>query len=474
MTKTNRLFFITIILTVVTVFAACGIIENDEYISGELNNSYEFQIEAMRAEFLEDLDYMQRLLEENFASFDVVYWARGVDISAMFDAAREEILIAEHLDLNTFGNILTERFLGLNNIAHFFIDVNLGASEHTITMVGYLTEKYRNERYFNATSVGLMAIYEEVLKSEFWSGDEYRLVRLLSTSFHPEIAGEMVEILMSSGADAALERYFVWLNETNYSHITTEIIEDERIKYIGIRSFMDAIEYEDILNDLFNDIQDFEHLIIDLRGNPGGISAVFDHFIIAPLISEPLTAEGFVFLSHGEYVNIPTLQSTTSSMRYLANIELIDRAWTPINEVLANWDIPNLNINDMARMDYANRIYKEIQPRLLSQFDYQPAFNGKIWILVDEFVRSGAQIVAWFAYETGFATLVGGTTGGNYSGTRTNVALPNTRVRVTFAMLYLTDTNGRPLEAGTVPHYFNRQGMDALQTVLAMIEEGKH
>jgi len=38
-------------------------------------------------------------------------------------------------------------------------------------------------------------------------------------------------------------------------------------------------------------------------------------------------------------------------------------------------------------------------------------------------------------------------------------------------LFYVTDRYGRPLEAGTIPHYFNRPGMDALETVLAMIEE---
>jgi len=38
-------------------------------------------------------------------------------------------------------------------------------------------------------------------------------------------------------------------------------------------------------------------------------------------------------------------------------------------------------------------------------------------------------------------------------------------------MFYVTDTHGRPLEAGTIPHYFNRNGMDALEAVLAIINE---
>jgi len=40
-----------------------------------------------------------------------------------------------------------------------------------------------------------------------------------------------------------------------------------------------------------------------------------------------------------------------------------------------------------------------------------------------------------------------------------------------FDIFYVTDSLGRPLEAGNVPHYFNRPGIDALEAVLALIKE---
>jgi len=40
-------------------------------------------------------------------------------------------------------------------------------------------------------------------------------------------------------------------------------------------------------------------------------------------------------------------------------------------------------------------------------------------------------------------------------------------------VFYITDERGRPIEAGTEPHYSNRGGMDALETVLALIVEGR-
>jgi len=50
--------------------------------------------------------------------------------------------------------------------------------------------------------------------------------------------------------------------------------------------------------------------------------------------------------------------------------------------------------------------------------------------------------------------------------------MPNTGIIFYFDIFYVTDSRGRPLEAGTIPHFFNRPGMDALETVLALIAEG--
>ena len=69
---------------------------------------------------------------------------------------------------------------------------------------------------------------------------------------------------------------------------------------------------------------------------------------------------------------------------------------------------------------------------------------------------------------------MGEVTGGVYGGPRTFVALPNSGIVFYMDVFYVTDEHGRPLEAGTVPHYFNRPGMDALQTVLVMIAEGEY
>jgi len=105
-------------------------------------------------------------------------------------------------------------------------------------------------------------------------------------------------------------------------------------------------------------------------------------------------------------------------------------------------------------------------------------FHGQIWMLVDENVFSAANQVAAFYKDTGFATLVGETTGG-VSGSPAAASsnyfiLPNTGIIVRYDPAYVTTVHGRPLEYGIEPHIFNRPGMDALETVLELIREGNY
>jgi hypothetical protein len=147
----------------------------------------------------------------------------------------------------------------------------------------------------------------------------------------------------------------------------------------------------------------------------------------------------------------------------------------PIAEIIENYDFPELNLLDMERMDYGFPIQTIINPRLhYPRFCIEPTFPGKIWLLTGPHMGSATQISAWAARESGFATLVGDVTGGNYGGPRTFVALPNSGIAFEMDLFYVADSRGRPLEAGTILHIFNREGMDALETVLALIAEGEY
>jgi len=103
------------------------------------------------------------------------------------------------------------------------------------------------------------------------------------------------------------------------------------------------------------------------------------------------------------------------------------------------------DVSDYIMEKIAGMSYRFLDVRTITPWpaSYRSQFDGKIWMLIDGVAYSGAMKTAAIHKEIGFATLV-------------------------------TDIRGRPLEYGIDPHYFNRPGMDALETVLAMIAEGAY
>ena len=118
--------------------------------------------------------------------------------------------------------------------------------------------------------------------------------------------------------------------------------------------------------------------------------------------------------------------------------------------------------------DYIIMTEEVIQPS-----EESPVFTGKIWLLTDELNFSAADYAAALAKQTGFATLVGTqTNGGGLGMFPVMVTLPNTGIVFRYRPVYQVDEQGRnTYEYGTIPHIFNFEGMDALETVLAVIND---
>ncbi|MCL2396770.1 MAG: S41 family peptidase [Defluviitaleaceae bacterium] len=378
--------------------------------------------ELTREHFLADLDYMMWVLETNFAVFDVAYWARGVDMHSLAADARDRITASEHLDEDIFLGILMDSFLPLFGIAHFAIhDAEL------------------NMRYYNNVMGFSLPGWQDVLNMPRVRGFYDPRIQELMETF------EMSD--MPPGDNMAP---------------SSEIIEEGKTALIRLPSMQLPLVYGLAILDFYEEIRDFEHLILDLRGNPGGFESFFFEIIMGPNIEEVITMDIISFVKAGERViQTQSLLAGTANIRFFGGLR-------PIDEVLAENYLPQLNLVDMERMTHGIAGRLTVSPRP------EEGFGGKIWMLTDGHISSAAQIAAFASKDTGFATLVGDTTGGNFSGPRLLVSTPNTGILFQFDALYMIDSNGRPLEAGTMPHHFNRDGMDALETVLALIEEGNY
>jgi len=263
----------------------------------------------------------------------------------------------------------------------------------------------------------------------------------------------------------------------NTPNVSTNIIEEDATAYLSINSFWywpNDRELTQIL-DFYEEIRGFDHLIVDLRRNGGGSPLYFINAVMEPNIDSHLFVDGFAFFRRGNYNREFTerIRVGTTVNRVSPNTIRDTRLHT-VEEMLERFTLPELNMADMERMEYGFHVQATIRPMRLPRFNFDPAFGGKIWLLTSSTMASGTEYAARIAKNTGFATLVGERTSGHLGGERIFVALPNTGIIFQMDLLYVTDQYGRPFDAGTYPHHFNREGYDALETVLQLIAEGNY
>jgi len=400
--------------------------------------------------FLEDLDYMMWVLESNFPFWGVAYRDRGVDIAEIFDDVRTTIRNADDMTEIEFNNLLIDSFRPLRGIAHFSI----------------------SRRFREATSDGVPP-FAAMLTEEFMVDPNFVRQRLYDL-VGQELAELFIEALQNNDVSEIVRLNELVLSKIeSRENVNTEIIEDGRIAYLSVASFAvpnyrEHIEEQQIFN-FFEEIQDFEHLIIDLRRNPGGSLFYPLEQLIRPLVHDTHIVDAFVFVNDSECVL--AFAPPDGRWRFMGPLFTeIENELHPIYEMLQKYDLPELNDLDAERLSYGFRVSVRLFPRPA----IQSTFTGKIWLLTSYFTGSAAQVATWLFKESGLATLVGDVTAGYFGGTSIRRYLPNTGIPFIFDVLYITDHNGRPLEAGTIPHHFNRPGMDSMETVLALIAEGEY
>lgn len=190
------------------------------------------------------------------------------------------------------------------------------------------------------------------------------------------------------------------LKEADNGVILKDVVENE-IGYMYIPTFGPGIGYsqsvEDsissnlkLIQDYIKNIENHKALIIDIRENFGGIDFYWQE-IVSMLIHEDMEQKGYTVFKDSsvinEYVDV-----------YGQDGALIEQ----LPEEIKN-NCPPEVISDFKRViPYENII--EAKP--------SSNFKGNIYLIVDKSVYSAAENFAYFAKNTGFATIVGSKTRG--------------------------------------------------------------
>lgn len=207
---------------------------------------------------------------------------------------------------------------------------------------------------------------------------------------------------------------------------------------------------------------DSADFIIDIRGNSGGNSAIWQEGLRRILLSKD---DDFKRLSGIAEDSVPFYEGEGMTVVNLKDDER--NVISPqVKERLLEAGLTHAVIGRFDKeMIYNGNLLKEEQI---------PPYNGNVWLLADGNVCSSAEMLVIFAKETGAATIVGNRTGGDgmaLEGTPKINALPNSGLMFVCSRELPMNADGsyNPF-SGTLPDIEVEKDGDALELCLELIQ----
>lgn len=427
---------------------------------------------------LSDFDYLVSKILEVAPTQNIIYRRMGISAEEFFDIGRQMLYSNEPLPslLSTF---VPERwadaqsdtlYLAADYLYTFLIllSIELGGLGHMTVQ-----EEFMVEQLSFALAYTMYAGETELTAEDWYEIEAYgfcpeAIQRMFDASF--EFARLQYEIFNTPSVlwfydidpsefdfDIDISEVLGTMDEDN---ITTQILEPGRIAYLRIASFINNMALDsETLFPFYMQIQDYEHLIIDIRGNGGGWANSFPTNVISMLIGERISYTYYEFFMASDLTADFFINPSSMGGGFLYDI-------VPISQFLQTRNMPQFNPSDLALLDYAIIWSVEHFPA-----EHNIPFEGKIWLLVDGGSASASELAANASIGTGFATVVGEPTAGITGVVYTFAALPNTGILFRIDLGYTVDRYGRSIEEfGVIPQVLNSLGVDALETVLALIE----
>lgn len=232
-----------------------------------------------------------------------------------------------------------------------------------------------------------------------------------------------------------------------------EIISKD-VAYIKVNSFSDEKIDEEVdrIMSFYKEIQDIPNLIIDIQDNNGGASEYYQRAFISPNIENDLSIKNYYLIntqtSNNNYFNMLGLKIDTD-----INLE----------------SLPELNMADYHR---SGDIYSE--EYTISSLNNKIMYSGNIFILTSPKVYSASEEFVYVSKTSGFATIVGQTTGGDGVGVDPCIfSLTNSGILYSFSIANGLNQDGSSNEEhGTTPDisFDNVPNVDIKKECLKIIE----
>lgn len=209
--------------------------------------------------------------------------------------------------------------------------------------------------------------------------------------------------------------YYIDLNWRGYypdlPDVSTKLYPSDKIGYLQVGEMAyDPSMYLYLMMMFYDQIADYDHLIIDIRGNYGGNNYFWYENIVEPLLKEKL--ESKLYLAFKKNATFSHYYRKAEKIYFKKSKNSFD--YLP-PEVLTD--------------EY--KLYKEVP--MIYEHRNSVDFNGKISVLIDKCVYSSAEAFTIFCKNTGFATLYGTNSGGDGIGRRVYWVLPHSKLILSYS-----------------------------------------
>ena len=403
---------------------------------------------------LADYDFMTSLILENSIWPYVTEERLGIDMAGLLAHNRTLIENMTPIDMPS-----TEMFKAVYKEGDD--PQSLAANYLFVLQWLNFTKPIMSTGHMFALPAELYALVMNIIGSAEGTEGSFLTQKMLETYKHPKAVWFYGENIL-----AEVEGF-----QQNPDNIWTEIITRDEIALMGIKSFMNNPELDDaVIMPFLKEIEGYSHLIIDIRGNGGGNAGLYNELVLSRLISEPFSITLTEFFAGGEMARewADVYVKDAAATGALCGMDLVEAKIVPAADFVKQ--------NNMTQFNQDN--LEILQNVSIIEYLMRPAkdhinFKGNIWILIDAGSASASTSVAYDAKTTGYATVVGENTSNIMGVMQPVTVLPNTGILWRVDIGFMTDKEGRSLEVyGIAPDVPNRPGMDALETVLALIAEG--
>jgi len=415
--------------------------------------------EEVRADLIADLEYLEGEFEANMPLYGVILRKLGINLTEHFANMREHIAKVE---FGKNAETFEEMKRAGADFLYWYLSIEI---EQKLRSTGHLSLIPRDMYSF------YLYIYTDTMRE--LEGTDAHLANLRGNF---EAFSNPAAMWFYNFDESELDSQDLTHRErvNDSSAIRTRRQEEEKIAWLTINHATNELDFDrETLLPFFEEIQDYHHLVIDLRGHRGGLCGHFIEVVMKPLLSAPVFTRHHHFFMNGERVQRQVedfmlfLEKTTTGEFPGISIDIADKY------IQAN-DMTEFNLSDLETLTYVVSESDEVIP-LENGFP----FNGKIWILTGPNTASAGEMAAMAAISSGFATVVGAPTmgvtpTGSIIGSET-VLLPYSGIILRMDINYYTDSLGRSIdEFGVTPDIPNRPGLNAEQTVLELITEGAY